>query len=176
MPPRFVRLPSILADRLPSFVPGCCALCGDSGNGSLCSGCDAQFFGAGRRRCACCASPLPEAASSSVCGACIKQPPAFDATIVAADYAAPVDQLVLALKFGNQLALAPLFGRLLQRALSQAGMEKPDLLTAVPLGMQRLGERGFNQALEIARPIARTIGARLGPSLLLRVRDTRAQS
>jgi ComF family protein len=96
---------------------------------------------------------------------------------VAADYAAPVDQLVLALKFGNRLALAPLFGDLLLRALAQRPeQERPQLLTAVPLGTQRLADRGFNQALEIARPISRALKVPLKPGLLVRQRDTRAQS
>lgn len=115
--------------------------------------------------------------SSATCGDCLKQPPAFDATIVAADYAAPVDQLVLALKFGNQLALAPLLGELLLQALAlRPELEHPQFLTAVPLGPQRLSERGFNQALEIARPISRALKVKLMPALLVRQRDTRAQS
>ncbi|MFD2270538.1 ComF family protein [Undibacterium arcticum] len=119
------------------------------------------------------------ATSATVCGDCLQQPPAFDATIVAADYAAPVDQLVLALKFGNQLPLAPLFGRMLRDALLLTHADRfalPDLLTAVPLGPQRLAQRGFNQALEIARPLSRALGVALAPGLLLRARDTSAQA
>lgn len=112
-----------------------------------------------------------------MCGQCLKQPPAYDATIVAADYAPPVDQLVLALKFGHRLALAPLFARQLQQAIARIGkLAMPDQLTAVPLGPQRLVERGFNQAVEIARPMSRALGIRLDPGLVARMRDTRAQA
>jgi ComF family protein len=109
----------------------------------------------------------------------MKQPPAFDATIVAADYAPPTDQLVLALKFGSRLALAPLFARMLRDAILQARTENislPTRLTAVPLGPQRLVERGFNQALEIAKPLSRSLGIQLAPQLMSRLRDTHAQA
>ncbi len=119
------------------------------------------------------------ASSASKCGNCLKQAPAFDATIVAADYAPPVDQLVLALKFGSRLALAPLFARMLRDALLQEHAQSvalPTQLIAVPLGAQRLAERGFNQALEIARPLSRALGIPLDAHLVARQRETTAQS
>jgi ComF family protein len=117
------------------------------------------------------------AVSGSVCGECLKRPPAFDATFVAVDYVPPVDQLVLALKFGHRLALAPLFARILHDALPQAQQTAlPTVLTAVPLGPQRLLERGFNQALEIAKPLSRALGVKLDRGLVMRMRDTQAQA
>jgi ComF family protein len=165
-----------LLSRLPALLPSSCALCGQSGPDALCQGCHAQFFRAPAQRCRQCAIPLADA-DSPVCGACLKQPPAFDRTVAAADYAAPVDQLVLALKFGGRLALAPLFANLLRDALLHNDQDSlPSLLTAVPLGAHRLQERGFNQALEIARPLSHALGIELAPGLLLRARDTEAQS
>lgn len=174
-----------LAARLPAALPSPCALCGGSAEDALCSGCRAQFFGQPRRRCVQCAVPLAptdaptDAASAARCGACLRQPPAFDATIVAADYTAPLDQLVLALKFGHRLALAPLLARALRDALLQTPHRDnalPDVLSAVPLGSRRLAERGFNQALEIAKPLARALGIALEPTLTTRLRETQAQS
>ena len=96
---------------------------------------------------------------------------------MAADYAAPVDQLLLQLKFGGRLALAPLFAQLLRDAvLQRPGFTLPALLCPVPLGPRRLAERGYNQALEIARPLARSLGVALHPRLACRVRETAAQS
>src|SRR5439155_3042773 len=172
-----------LLARLPSAVPSSCALCAGAASDGMCGGCQQQFFGKRQVRCRQCAVALsaPDAVATvaPVCGDCLQQPPAFDATIVAADYAAPVDQLVLALKFGNQLPLAPLFGRMLRDALLLTRADSialPDLLTAVPLGPQRLAQRGFNQALEIARPLSRSLGIALAPALVLRARDTSAQA
>ncbi len=164
--------------RLPGLLPSACALCGRDGE-LLCAACQAQFFGQPQPRCRQCAIALPgiAPAATAVCGNCLKAPPAFDATLVAADYAAPVEQLVLALKFGHRLALAPLFARLLRDTLLQARTEAlPSLLTAVPLGPQRLAQRGFNQALEIARPLSRMLGIELDPYLVLRLRETRPQT
>lgn len=155
-------------------MPASCALCGDNGNTGLCQGCREQFLQT-RPRCRRCAIPLAHDEPS--CGACLKQTPAFDATMVAADYAPPIDQLVLALKFGGRLELAPLFAGLIHDALCRAGL--PDtsmLMIAVPLGQRRLAERGFNQALEIAKPLARALGTQLGAHAVVRQRDTVAQS
>ena len=116
-------------------------------------------------------------AGGVLCGACQSALPAFDATVVAADYAAPVDQLVLQLKFAQRLALAPLMATLLRDAvLRRRDFPLPALLCPVPLGPQRLAQRGYNQALEIARPLAQTLGVALHPRLLARTRETAAQS
>ena len=89
----------------------------------------------------------------------------------------PLDQLVLQLKFGGRLALAALFARCLRDAvLQQPGFVLPALLCPVPLGPRRLAERGYNQALEIARPLARALGVTLHPRLAQRVHETQAQS
>jgi ComF family protein len=168
-----------LIARLPSALPSSCAICGVADGDAICGVCRTQFFSQARLRCLQCAMPLPsmQAATAIRCGACLRQPPAFDATIVASDYVPPIDRLVLALKFGNQLALAPLFARTLRDALlSERQLPLPMLLTAVPLGRQRLAERGFNQALEIAKPLSRTLGIALDPHLVARLRDTQAQA
>jgi ComF family protein len=112
-----------------------------------------------------------------MCGGCLAEPPSFDATVAAVDYVAPLDGLVLGLKFGAQLPLAPWFGELLRDAvLAQPGWALPDLLCPVPLGPRRLVERGFNQALEIARPLRASLGIALQPRLVVRVVETTAQS
>jgi ComF family protein len=172
---------------LRGLLPTSCALCGAGSAETLCADCATQFFGASAAltRCRCCANPLPampEAAGppheqGQLCGHCQAHPPAFDVTITTADYAIPVDQLVLQLKFGHRLALASLFARLLRDAvLQQPGFVLPALLCPVPLGPRRLAERGYNQALEIARPLARSLGVALHPRLAARVRETIAQS
>ena len=157
----------------PRALPSSCALCGQEEGSALCGTCRMQFFAARKPRCACCGIGLASAADAR-CGDCVKQPPAFDATIVAADYGAPVDRLVLALKFGNRLEIAPLFAQLLLHAAR--GSTTAEVLTAVPLGPQRLLQRGFNQALEIARPLSRRLRVKLDPHLVARHRETQSQS
>lgn len=165
------------AARMLASVPCCCALCGRVGPTVLCEGCRARYLADSSARCAQCAIDLPASAGVARCGGCLRRPPSFDATVVVGDYAAPVDQLVLALKFGGQLPVAPLFGQLLADALRQLPRQAwPELLTPVPLGRRRLAERGFNQALEIARPLSRRLGLPLAPRLLARARETAPQS
>jgi ComF family protein len=171
------------AAMLRGLLPASCALCGAHGGEMLCPGCAAQFFGgdAAIVRCRRCANPLPgagvDAGVDALCGACRVHPPAFDVTLTATDYAIPIDQLVLQLKFGHRLALASLFAGLLRDAvLRQPGFVLPALLCPVPLGPRRLAERGYNQSLEIARPLARSLGVALHPRLVSRVRETVAQS
>ncbi len=162
-----------LADVL---LPSSCALCGGLCKGVLCVPCHGQYTQP-RRRCVQCANPLADHEPVARCGACIKATPAYDATVAAVDYAAPFDALCLRLKFGAQLALAPMCAQLVRDAmLGRAGVALPDLLCPVPLGPLRLAERGFNQALEIARPLAGALGVALDARLLARPRDTPAQS
>lgn len=174
---RSQQLMTCAVSALPSF----CALCSARGSAAICPNCRTKFFSGKPLRCSRCAETLPGMTDGglAVCGNCLRRAPAFDATVVAVDYAPPVDQLVLSLKFGANLALAPLFARLLLDALldnEASRIAMPTVLTAVPLGPQRLAERGFNQALEIAKPLARSLGIPLYPRLASRVRETGAQS
>lgn len=160
---------------LHAMLPSACALCGGRAMEAVCAACAAAYIIA-RPRCPCCANPAAAPDADRRCGACLANPPAFDATLVACDYALPLDGLVLQLKFGAQLALAPWMGQVLVDALRSAPAALPDLLCPVPLGPRRLVERGFNQALEVARPLARALDVPLAPRLLTRERDTAAQS
>ncbi|WP_050466711.1 ComF family protein [Herbaspirillum chlorophenolicum] len=169
--------------RIPQLLPSSCALCGDAGRDTLCTPCRQRFFTRQHRRCIQCALPMPAVGKELRCGACLKNKPAFDATIVATDYFAPSDQLVLALKFSGDLRLAPLLAELIRNAAlrsplpgSDIQLPLPTMLAAVPLGRARLQERGFNQALEIAKPLSRLLDIQLHPYLLERVKETQAQS
>ncbi|KQQ47283.1 amidophosphoribosyltransferase [Duganella sp. Leaf126] len=163
------------------LLPTTCALCGAVSDETLCAACADQFFGAALAarspRCRCCANPV--ATGAAWCGHCIVSRPAFDHTVVACDYALPLDQLVLQLKFGHRLALAALMARQLAAAVQRdvdCAAALPDLLCPVPLGPRRLAQRGYNQALEIARPLARSLGVTLHARLVARIRETAAQS
>ncbi len=160
-----------------ALLPSSCALCAARCSAAVCTPCQAHYLAPGGPRCRRCANPFGAADARWECGACQSHPPAYDATIVAADYASPLDQLVLHLKFGGGLALAPWFGQALRAAvLAQRHAELPNVLCPVPLGPARLVERGFNQALEIARPLSKALGIPLRAALAIRALDTAAQS
>jgi ComF family protein len=160
------------------LMPSLCALCGSNCDDVVCDACRTAYAAARPARCGQCANPLHEPADGpGICGTCLRDPPAYDATVAAVDYAIPLDQLVLQLKFGARLALAPWFARQIRDAvLARPALPLPDLLCPVPLGPGRLIERGFNQALEIARPLAAALGVACHPALAQRTLDTKAQS
>lgn len=162
------------AGLLRRWLPQRCVVCDLERGDPLCSGCAQDYF-ADAPRCPCCALRLPSATQAGDrCGRCLREPPRFDATIALADYAAPVDRMVAALKFGGRLPLAGAFGTLLARAAASA-LRDADVLTPVPLSFERQAERGFNQAHEIARRVAALSGTPLRADILLRTRHTAAQ-
>lgn len=186
-----------MAMALAALLPCPCVLCGAHGREALCAPCRAQFAGAAAPRCPVCADPLPAGCGMAPaevpavvpgiapglppCGACLARRPAYDATVVATAYALPWDRLVLELKFAGQLAHARLFAALLAEAVRATraavpAFPMPALLCPVPLGPGRLAERGFNQALEIARPLGRLLDIAVAPRLAARVQETPAQS
>lgn len=93
-------------------------------------------------------------------------------------YEYPVDRLVQGAKFHRRLHQARALGELLGMALAARPRPQPvpELLVPVPLHARRLAERGYNQALEIARPVAERLGLVLAPSLARRVVATAAQT
>lgn len=165
----------ILRTMLDALLPSCCALCGAHARAAVCGDCERAYV-LPTPRCPCCANPAGGLDRSRHCGACLAHAPAFDASWAACDYAAPLDSLVLQLKFGAQLALAPWMARVLHGAIAHQAPMLPDVLCPVPLGPARLIERGYNQALEVARPLARALGLPVAPQLLKRLRETAPQS
>jgi ComF family protein len=161
------------------WFPPRCLLCGDAGwrGRALCAGCDADLP---RITAACqrCGEALPATGPGlpelTVCGACLWRPPPFTAIEVPFAYAAPIDWCVRRLKFHRDLAAGRLLGALLADAVGAA----PPAVSAVvpvPLHARRLLERGFNQAEEIARPVARALGVPLAVDGLERALATPAQ-
>jgi ComF family protein len=150
-----------------------CLLCASAAGDPLCAGCTADFLAGDEPRCRVCALRLGPAAGD-LCGRCLRDPPAFDATLALADYAPPLDGLIIALKFGHRLEIARALGELLGRRIARQAPADA-LLAVVPLAFERQRERGFNQALEIARAAAAASGSALLPCALLRVRHRPAQ-
>jgi ComF family protein len=141
----------------------------------LCPPCEAGLP-ALEHACPQCASPLPPAAgSNTVCGRCQRKPPPFVRTRALYRYEAPVDKLIQRLKFHHELRLARLLGERLAARLAPEA-DRPDLIVPVPLHASRLRERGYNQALELARPVARRLNIKLDAFGVRRVLPTRAQS
>jgi ComF family protein len=158
---------------LTRWLRPACAICATTpGAPQVCAACAADFLAADTPRCRCCGIAVP--ARVARCARCLRDAPHFDETIALADYRAPIDGLIVALKFAHRLDLAAVLGGLLARRAAGSGLA-PTALAPVPLAAERLTERGFNQALEIGRAAAAVLGWPLEPRLLVRVRHAVAQ-
>ncbi len=148
-----------------------CLLCGQtSGSHILCPACAGDLPRLPVSRCPRCATPTPE---GETCGRCLAQPPHYDRTLAVFNYGFPLDKLLQAFKYAHRLSLAPFFGRLL--AEEAAGCST-DLIVPLPLHRTRLSERGFNQALELARPVAHALRKPIDTDCCTRIRHTAAQA
>ncbi len=156
---------------LARLLPQDCTVCGQgSGGRLLCPACEADLPHLAGPLCPVCALPAPEGAA---CGACQASPPHFDASIAAFRYAFPVEHLVQGLKYRHRLPLAGWLAEALMGRVAAAGV---DCLIPLPLSAQRMRERGFNQAQEIARPLAHRLGLPLVSDACARVRDGAPQA
>lgn len=129
----------------------------------MCADCVARFAPAVPR---CRGCGLRLAVDAPVCGACLADPPPFDACVVGCDYAFPWDRLITDFKFHSRVELAAALAQRLLAAIERAALPRPQWVLPVPLTPQRLAERGYNQAWELARRLARSLGCRADAQLL----------
>jgi len=154
------------------FLDQDCHLCTDhSGPALLCPDCLA-LLQAVPGACPQCAMP---SIRGEVCGQCLKTPPAFDATLAAMRYAHPADILIRQLKFGAQLPIATLLADRLLVSVRHR-LDAVDLVIPMPLHNSRLAERGFNQAVELLRPLQAVLRGRMLHERVRRTRATPAQA
>ena len=109
--------------------------------------------------------------ASERCAACMAQPYAFGRARAACVYDEASRGLILKYKHGDQQQFAGLFARWISRAASDL-IEQADVVMPVPLHRMRLLSRRFNQAAEIARPLARSAGLDYLADALIRIERT----
>ena len=158
-----------------ALLPPHCLLCGQYGDVArdLCSACAADLV---RNRACCPRCALPLQTPAPLCGECLKREPPFVAASAPFVYGHPLDLLMTKLKFGRSLAAGRVLSELWIAALREVPPPLPALLIPVPLHAGRLRERGYNQALELAKPLARAFAIPLRSDALMRIRATPAQS
>ncbi len=157
------------------LFPARCRLCLAPGADhlELCPGC---ILDLPRIRFAClrCGRPTP-LEDTPLCGNCLAEPPAYDRCLALFAYDYPVDYLIHQIKYGEDLALARSLGRLLLAKVKEHPEPLPHRLVPVPLHRKRLAERGYNQALELARPFGNH-GFNLDSGCCIRSRATAEQA
>jgi len=109
-----------------------------------------------------------------MCGECQRRAPPWSAAWAPFRYGWPLDRLESRYKFGNDLAAGRVLSTLWRR--ESCPIDLPKLLLTVPLHRSRLRQRGYNQALELARPLVRELGLSLRHDVLQRLRRTDAQT
>lgn len=147
-----------------------CLLCGNPAlESNICAGCRADLPWLDANQCSRCAHPL---SVPGLCGRCIAEPPHYDRVIAACRYAFPLDSLIQSYKYSGRLVAGAALASLLANRVQQ----RPDLIVPVPLTAQRLRERGFNQALELARVLGQQLRAPVNAQLCVKTRDTAPQT
>jgi ComF family protein len=169
-----------------TLLPSRCLICGEAGcdDHDLCPDCQVALPW-NRSACARCGLTMPVLGTVeglepvAACGRCLKNPPPLERVYATFRYGFPVDRLLPRFKFHHDLAS----GRELAEAMRSHLVEefakqneRPAALIAVPLHARRLRERGYNQALELAKPLAKAFAIPLLRDDLRRVRDNAPQS
>ncbi|HWV37216.1 MAG TPA: ComF family protein [Vulgatibacter sp.] len=162
------------------FPRACCGCGARPCAGSFCTACASLVEVAPSWRCRICAGVAPPPAPGvrpsglPLCPSCLREPPPFSEVAAPFLYGGPVGDAIHRLKYRGRREIAADLGALVatscRRLLAEAGAVAP-----IALHTGRRRERGYDQALLLARAIARHAGRPLHPGLLRRIRSTPRQ-
>jgi ComF family protein len=168
----------------PAFCPVCQRRLGDGRRDPLCGVCWERLDRITPPYCRRCGLPfarVPDRGgalpSIGLCGGCRRRRPPFTYARAAVRYGDVAREAVHALKFRGSRALAAPLGDLIA-GMGADGLPfgPPDLLVPVPLYPRRERERGFNQALLLARRVGLAWNVPVCGDVLGRTRATRPQT
>lgn len=162
------------------IFPPVCVLCGQAAAKvqDLCDGCQQGLLPV-VHGCPRCQVPMPSLlAACSPCGSCLADLPPFRMLQSLFLYEFPATKMIADLKFHQRLVCARVLGEMMAKAVSQWYRDRPlpELIIPVPLHVDRLKERGFNQALVIAKYVATSLALAIDDQACLRVKATVAQA
>ncbi len=151
------------------LLPQSCFLCGDSSTQTICAAClaDLPYLDVACLRCS---QPLKKV---GICEQCQKEPPSYTNTQAVFSYIFPLDKLITAAKYNQNLAVLNLLGNLMAQYLTIE--PHPDVLIPVPLHPKRLRQRGYNQSLELAKRIKKYTGIAINYTACKRIKNTPPQ-
>lgn len=131
-----------------------------------------------RNFCRRCGAFLADHVQHNVCGNCINKNLPYQKTFVLFQYCSPIDQMLLDLKFRQKLFFVKSLSKLLAAGIAKFYVENelPELIIPIPLYVNRLRERGFNQALELVRATSLQLKIPLDFTSCLRKKNTAAQT
>jgi len=151
-----------------------CFLCRKNlkNNTYICSNCKNDLL-LNKNSCNRCALPL---INGKLCGLCMTKAPVFTHCIAPFIYKSPISTIIIQLKFNQKLQYAQLLASLLAENIINFSDTLPECIIPMPLHNKRLRERGFNQALEIAKPLSKQLKIPILDDYCLRTKDTLPQS
>ena len=161
-----------LSSSLSLVLPAPCAVCRMVCSRRVCRACVDRDAPA-KPRCARCALVLPSRVER--CTECLRDEPPFTSTVAAVDYRFPWNELVDHFKSHDALDRADAVAELMLLAIGRAGAAAPDITVPVPASRERMRERGYNPAWELARRVARTLDLPARPDALRRIVHTPPQ-
>ncbi|MCX7123782.1 MAG: ComF family protein [Gammaproteobacteria bacterium] len=145
----------------------------------LCQLCRVRLqFVAHYAHCLCCSELLFVEANQSKCGRCLKDPPYFQETHACFIYEALIAHLIQGLKFSGRLQVLPFLVEEMTEALKKSYGERPfpDLIIPVPLQYSGQFKRGFNQAHELGRRLAKNLSMPYSSLVAHKTQGTQAQA
>jgi ComF family protein len=157
---------------LNSILKPYCLLCADynANEIGLCSPCFSSLPWHTTAQCPQCALIT----DGAICGNCLNAEPAFDATYALFTYTYPIDSILQQYKYNDMLHLANVFAKIFHQ--HHKTPHSIDLVIPMPMHPQRLQERGFNQALEIARYLAKQFKIEVNYQTCQRIKLTPPQA
>ena len=150
------------------ILPQSCFLCGDTSTLPICAPCLADLP---YHDTACLSCGILE--EESICYQCQKEPPPYTHTQAVFSYLYPIDKMIHAAKFSQNLVILNLLGKLMAQHLRFE--QRPDVLIPVPLHPQRLRQRGYNQSNELAKCITKYTGIPIDYQVCQRIKNTVSQ-
>lgn len=127
--------------------------------------------------CSQCGKAFPASARNNhLCSTCFKKKWHFTTARAVVHYKKPVSQAILSFKYGGNTSGLASFGKLKDKHLQLDDIFSPDIIVPVPLHIKRLRERGFNQALLLARAFFPQQEDRIEATLLERTKKTEPQT
>lgn len=161
---------------LPSFCLACEKPLGGAPDLLFCPDCLKRLTFIHSPLCPCCGRVyLVAAGGDHLCGACLAAPRHFTRARALFLYEEPLKEVIHRFKYQGKTACLPSFARFAHNHSLLADLEGVDWIVPVPLHSSRLRERGFNQALLLARAMFPK-DHRITPDLLVRTRPTEPQT
>ena len=152
-----------------------CVLCASKSNSLLCSRCTIKLP-SNSNCCEICAKPLSFTATSMLCGRCLQKKPLINKIHAPFLYQQPITYFIAQLKFNKRLVYAKLLSSLIEEYLISHKLFDTGIIIPVPLHKKRLRERGFNQAIELIKPLAKKHNQPIESSQYIRTKKTCPQS